>query len=353
MPDSQVYTFKARPAKREGVGLFVGLAGGTGSGKTYSALRLARGIVGPTGRILVADTEGRRASHYTDFFKFDTVDVEPPFRPGKFEALVKYAEAEQYDVLVIDSFSHEHNGEGGVLEWHDEIVEQAILKARQRARENEQVDEDRIANAQNMRAWITPKMAHKAMVNSFLQRRIPIIFCLRAEEKIKVLPNGRPEPMGWMPICDKNFGYELTMQITLSNEHPGKVDYNLPRKIQRQHLALFPDNAEITEEAGAKLAAWARGDDIKPEPKPAPTEPEKPAVDRTTAIADELIARIGSALTPAASEAIFQEDLVHRRVAWMADHRVDQYQRIMAAADKRNAELAEPSSTEGEQAPEV
>ena len=34
-------SFQFKPAIREQVGLLVGLAGGTGSGKTYSAMRLA------------------------------------------------------------------------------------------------------------------------------------------------------------------------------------------------------------------------------------------------------------------------------------------------------------------------
>ena len=41
-------TFTFRPAKRENAPVLIGLAGGTGSGKTYSALRLARGPDGAT-----------------------------------------------------------------------------------------------------------------------------------------------------------------------------------------------------------------------------------------------------------------------------------------------------------------
>lgn len=357
MPDSEVYEFHARPAKREGVGLFVGVNGGTGSGKTYTALRLARGIVGPNGRILGGDTEGRRMSHYAGEtspagipMKFDTVDIEPLFRPGKFEALIKYAEAQKYDVVVIDSFSHEHAGEGGTNEWHDEICERAVLKAKQAADHPEQVNEEAVWNAANFRAWVDPKVAHKAMVNSFLQRRIPIIFCMRAEEKMKMVGN-KPVPQGWQPICDKNFGYELTVMVTLSNENPGKTDYKLPRKIQQQHLHLFKDGQYITEEAGAKLAAWARGEDIsptakKPEPQkaapalaPATPTPATPSTDRTTGIADALIQRINEKTTSADIEAVFTEDMVAKQVAWMMAHRKDQYDRVMKAADDKNVAL--------------
>ena len=233
MPDNrQAFTFA--PAKRAGVGLFVGVAGGTGSGKTFSALRIARGIAGPKGRIAAIDTEAKRMSHYAGRFEFDTTDMAPPFRPERFAQAAADAEKAGYAVLVIDSMTHEWAGEGGILDWHDEL----------------KGDDER----QNMRAWIKPKTAHKAMIGSLLQRRIPIVFCFRAEEKIKVGPGGKPEPQGWTPIGDSRFMFELTTMLTLSNEAPGIVSYKLPRKIQEQHLPFFPDGQPITERAGEQLA---------------------------------------------------------------------------------------------------
>lgn len=54
------YTFRKASDVNEPTPLLVGIAGGTGSGKTFSAFRLARGIVGPQGRIAMLDTEKRR-----------------------------------------------------------------------------------------------------------------------------------------------------------------------------------------------------------------------------------------------------------------------------------------------------
>ena len=42
----------------------IGICGPAGSGKTMSALKLAFGIVGPTGKIAVIDTENESASLY-------------------------------------------------------------------------------------------------------------------------------------------------------------------------------------------------------------------------------------------------------------------------------------------------
>lgn len=74
--------FEDRPAVRERVPLLLGLVGPSGTGKTFSALRLATGIQRVTaGEIFYVDTEARRALHYADKFKFRHVDFKPPFGP--------------------------------------------------------------------------------------------------------------------------------------------------------------------------------------------------------------------------------------------------------------------------------
>src|SRR4249919_950571 len=111
--------FTFRPAVRENVGLLIGLSGASGSGKTYSAFRLAKGIAGDK-PFAVIDTEAGRAKHYGDRFKFDHGDLKPPFRPGAYADAIGAADAAGYPVIVVDSFSHEHAGEGGLLDWHEE-----------------------------------------------------------------------------------------------------------------------------------------------------------------------------------------------------------------------------------------
>ena len=54
------------PAERAGAHLLIQLYGPPRSGKTYTALRIARGMVGPKGKIGVLDTESGRARLYSD-----------------------------------------------------------------------------------------------------------------------------------------------------------------------------------------------------------------------------------------------------------------------------------------------
>jgi hypothetical protein len=74
-------TFQFAPAVREQVSLLIALAGAVGSGKTFSALRLAKGMA-PSGKIAFIDTEARRGLHYAEQFKFMHADMRPPFRPA-------------------------------------------------------------------------------------------------------------------------------------------------------------------------------------------------------------------------------------------------------------------------------
>jgi len=302
--------FKFSPAKREGVGLFVGIAGGTGSGKTYSALRIAKGIAGGK-RIAAIDTEGRRMSHYASDFAFDVSDMLAPFRPERFAQAAKDAEEAGYGVLVIDSFSHEWAGEGGVLAMHDEIMGDDMSK--------------------NMSAWIKPKTAHKAMINSFLQRRIPIVFCMRAEEKTGVAKGGKPIALGWTPIGDPRFMFELTTMITLANDKPGRVNYDLPRKIQRQHLHLFPDGELIGEEAGQQLAAWARGDDIGGVGPSGKSKAEQ--------VVDKLIADVQATKTGGEINTLLTGETAAKQVAWLLDKRPEEHARLYRAVNAHRTKV--------------
>jgi len=262
--------FSFRPAKREAVGLLIGVCGGTGSGKTFSALRLATGIAGGKPFALI-DTEAGRAKHYAGQFRFDHGDLRPPFSPGAYVEAIQAADKAGYSVVVVDSMSHEHAGEGGLLEMHDAELDRM---AKDDWKKREQC---------KMAAWIKPKTEHKAMVQKLLQVRAHLILCFRAEEKIEMTKgdDGRMKIVqkqgmtgidGWFPICEKTLPYELTCSFLLLASKPG---IPLPIKVQEQHRPMFPAGKPIDEEAGKLIAAWSAGAPggtgvpMKPDPTPA------------------------------------------------------------------------------------
>src|SRR5271156_81150 len=117
-------TFEAKPAVREHVPLLVGLMGCSGSGKSYSALRLATGIQQVTGGDIYAiDTEARRLLHYADQFKFKHIQFDPPFGSLDYLAAIKHCVDQGANVIVIDSMTHEHSGPGGYLQTQEAEVD--------------------------------------------------------------------------------------------------------------------------------------------------------------------------------------------------------------------------------------
>lgn len=245
------YTF--RPAIREQVGLLIGIVGCSGSGKTYSAMRLASGIVGEGQKFAVIDTEARRSLHYADMFKFDMCEIHAPFRPENYVAAIKAADDAGYKAIVVDSFSHEWAGEGGILDWQEEELTRMAGDSYQKR------------EACKMAAWIKPKMAHKQMVQRLLQCKATLILCFRAEEKMKMEKvvdekTGKEKtaiiPIGFQPICSKEIPYEMTVSFLLTPDKPG---FPQPIKLQEQHKPLFPLNKPINEESGKLVAAWAAG----------------------------------------------------------------------------------------------
>src|ERR1700722_16894763 len=247
-------SFQFKPAIREAAGLLIGLAGGTGSGKTFSAMRLAAGISGDK-PFAVIDTEAGRALHYADQFKFDHGDLKPPFSPQAYAEAILAADAAGYPVIVVDSTKHEWAGEGGVLEMHDAELD--------RMAGDDYAKRERV----KMAAWIKPKMDHKKMVQRLLQVRAHLILCFRAEEKVEMIKDDKGKTVivpktsltginGWIPVCEKNLPFELTASFLLTADAPGMPK---PIKLEAQHKPMFPLDKPIDEESGRKVSAWASG----------------------------------------------------------------------------------------------
>jgi hypothetical protein len=279
-------TITFRPAVRTTTALLIALAGSSGSGKTYSALRLARGLAGPNGKIAFIDTERGRALHYAEAFTFDHAEIHPPFRPDRYQQAILDAEKADYPVIVVDSMSHEHSGEGGLVDWAA-------------------MDLQKMGSPRN---WIAPKTAHKKLVNRLLQVNAHLIFCLRAEPKIKMVEDpkrpGRQMVVddGWKPVCEKTFMYEMICSFMLYDERPGVP---VPTKLQAQHKSAFPAGQQITEACGAALATWAAG--AKPPAPAATASGGGPEAGPTEAIASEPAAEVSvpsAAGTPSQRQAV-------------------------------------------------
>jgi hypothetical protein len=223
-----------RPAVRGEIKALIAIAGETGSGKTYTALQLARGMVDKPAEIGLLDTEAQRGSHYADILdgKFKIADLYPPFSPGRYREAIKEFQAEGVKVLVMDSGSHEWEGEGGC---------------------------DDIANAKmgnsGMPNWIGAKREHKGYMNTLLYCNMHVITCLRAREKTDFKNPNKPTSLGVQPVCEKNFMFEMLCSMMMSNEGKSQKFLKMPEFLRP---AFGSGNDYLTQETGRKIIEWIR-----------------------------------------------------------------------------------------------
>jgi hypothetical protein len=244
--------FTHRIATRDKTPLLVGLVGPSSSGKTYSALRLATGFRRVNaGEIFMIDTEAGRALQYADQFQFQHVPFGAPFSPLDYLEVIKYCVDQGATNIVIDSLSHEHEGPGGVLEWH--TAEMGGNYAKQ------------------MLAWAKPKAGRRRLINTIMQLNVNFIFCFRAKPKLKLPPKGAPkgtEPvdLGYMPIGGDEWIYEMTLNTLLLPRangvpawHSDKEGEKAVLKLPKQFETIFGGKPQLSEDVGEQLARWAAG----------------------------------------------------------------------------------------------
>jgi hypothetical protein len=247
-----------RPAHRGQSAILLMLAGPAGSGKTYSALRLGRGLAGPNGVICFADTERGRALFYADEFGFLHLDLREPFRPALFERAAEAAQRAGAVVWICDSFTHEHTGPGGVLDYHEEEL--------RRLAGEDDAKRERV----KMLAWVKPKVEHKHMLNRLWQLNCHVILCCQADRKTELvkIEEGRdrgkikPVDRGYQPVCGGDIPYAMTASFLFSAAAPG-----VPVVIKPLLPALRPLIAldkPMDQATGAAIAAWASGEGNRP-----------------------------------------------------------------------------------------
>lgn len=248
-------TFDLKPATRTAVPLLLGITGMSSSGKTMSAMRLATGIqrvVG--GEIAVIDTEHRRALLYADKFKFQHLDFEAPFGPLDYLAAIEQCVASGARTLVIDSMTHEHNGEGGVMDQSAEYLDRKCG------------DDDKKRERNLMLSLVKPKQQRRKLNTRILQLGVNAIFCYRAADKIKPVPGQQPEKLGWMPETTSPLIYDMTARFLLEPGADGHITI-MPEEKASKALVKLPsffrglvgDKVQLSEEIGQHLAEWARG----------------------------------------------------------------------------------------------
>lgn len=222
---SEIFVFTK--AERKKAKLKLNLNGPSGSGKTYSALQMAAGL---GEKIAVIDTENESASLYASEFKFDTLPLRPPYSPERFVGAIQAAYNMGYEVLIIDSASHEWIGTGGCLEIND--------KAAARFKGN------------TWSAWSETTPKHRKFIDAMLQTDMHIITTTRAKTETVQGEGKKILKLGMKAEQRDGYEYELTVALDVLHENHVAV----PTK---DRTKLFnPEGEVITRETGKRILAW-------------------------------------------------------------------------------------------------
>lgn len=229
-----------RIAEREGARLVIGFQGTTGSGKTYTALQFAWGLAnGDASKVGLLDTENRRGSLYADALvnsegeiqHFHVLDFMPPFSPDRYIQGIRQFEEKGVEVLVIDSVSHEWDGLGGCID----IARNT----------NKKIDD-----------WLKSKNEHHRFMQAMLQSSMHIIVCIRTAEKTSFKNPKKPEYLGFQPIQEKKFGFELTGCLELWDEGRTQNVVKVPKDLLP---ILGKGSGYIGPKHGLAVRRWVDG----------------------------------------------------------------------------------------------
>jgi hypothetical protein len=217
------------PANKVGLKARIALEGPAGSGKTWTALTIARAL-GET--IALADTEHRSASKYADLFKFDTEHI-TRFAPDVLIEIL--AATARHDVTIIDSFSHFWMGADGMLEQVDRKGKTS-------------------PGSNNFNGWKEMRPAERRMLEAMLAHPGHLIVTMRVKSEWVIEDNDKgkkkPTKIGMKPEQREGLDYEFDLV--------GSMDLENTLTVTKSRCPIL--NGKViqkpTEELGRTLLDW-------------------------------------------------------------------------------------------------
>lgn len=220
-------------ATKDTVNLRGAFFGPAGAGKTLTTLRVMRGLVGPTGRIAVIDTEANSSRRYADRYDFDQLDLTDPTIDDYVQAIDE-ARAAGYHGLIIDSLSHG-------WKWLTQEVE-LIAKAKYRGN--------------TWSAWSEGTPLWESLTRAILRfnQHGHVLATMQSKTEWITADTGggkkTPQQVGLSPNAGKGIEYEFDFLVQMTADHHANVI--------KDRTGRFQDRAlhKPGEDFGAELAAW-------------------------------------------------------------------------------------------------
>src|SRR5680860_333222 len=216
-----------RISERKKAKIKLALQGSAGSGKTYSSLLIAKGLVaGDFTKTAIIDTENRSADLYAHLGSYNVVSMAPPYSPERYIEAIELCEGAGMEVIIIDSISHCWDY---LLDVHSNMPGNSFTN------------------------WgkVTPRQ--NAFINKILRSNAHIISTMRVKQDYVLNnKNGKmvPEKVGLKAIQRNDLDYEFTIVFDIDSAHNAKAF--------KDRTGLFIDKPEfvINASTGKKIIQW-------------------------------------------------------------------------------------------------
>jgi hypothetical protein len=263
--------FQVKKAKREKIYCKIALMAPSGGGKTYSGLRLATGMAreieretGKKAKILMGNTEQKRGYYYADEFDYDIVDIDAPHNPEKYVEFIDFAVKEGYDIVILDSSSHEWEGRGGCLE----LQQQA---------------------GGTYQAWgkVTPR--HNKFIEAIADSSVHMIVTMRGKDQYEMTSDDKGkksvQKLGVGAKQRDGFEYEFTCTFLIDQK-------TSMAEAQKDNTHIFEhETATLLSEAyGEKIMQWANSGEGYTPPVRGKEEEGTPSGEDIKSVKKEIVA---------------------------------------------------------------
>lgn len=248
--------FQVTEAQREKMKAVIGFIGCSGSGKTAGALLTAYGMMREAypdipeenvwKKIGVIDTEHNRAKLHVGLVYGETkvgsflhLDFPPPYTTERYNTAVGVMKQAGVEVIIIDSLSHNWQGEGGIVETHGGM------------------------SGNSFQNWGKLASETTKLIKTLTQNDVHILATLRTKTEYVVESdsNGRmaPRKVGTKPVQKDEMEYEFMLNFVIDIEHVATTS--------KDNTQLFEGHPQkITADVGRKLYQWLElGIDVKAE----------------------------------------------------------------------------------------
>lgn len=217
-----------KKASRKQVKLRLNISAPSGAGKTYSALLMAKGLVGSWEKIAVIDTENESASLYSNLGEFNVINLRE-YSPEDYIKAINLCVDAGIEAIILDSTTHEWNY----------LIEANELLAQAKFRGN------------SWSAWSQTTPRHDKFIQAVLQCPAHVITCTRSKTETVMGEDKKVKKVGMKDVQREGWEYELTVSLNIERD----THMAIPSK-DRTNLFEGKQPFIITEQTGIAIKEW-------------------------------------------------------------------------------------------------